>query len=49
MKSSKNDILRKQVMLIKAELLEKRAQQINNYIAGNIMRVNAGLLRKSAN
>jgi alkyl sulfatase BDS1-like metallo-beta-lactamase superfamily hydrolase len=49
MKGSKNDVLRKQAMLIKAELLEKRARQVNNYIAGNIMRVSAGLLRKSVN
>lgn len=37
---------RKEAMAFKAELLEKRASEAGNFIAGNIMRTSAAMLRK---
>lgn len=39
---------RKQTVNFKAKLLEKRALEVGNFIAGNIMRTSAAMLRKEA-
>jgi len=39
---------RKEAMLLKAELLQSRALDVGNFIAGNIMRTSAAMLRKEA-
>jgi hypothetical protein len=40
--------MRTEAMLLKADLLDSRAESTGNYIAGNIMRTSAGLLRAQA-
>jgi alkyl sulfatase BDS1-like metallo-beta-lactamase superfamily hydrolase len=45
-KGSDETSLLHRAMLLKAELLESRAGEVDNFIAGNIMRTGAGLLRK---
>jgi alkyl sulfatase BDS1-like metallo-beta-lactamase superfamily hydrolase len=39
---------RREAMLLKADLLDARAGEVRNYIAGNIMRTGAGVLREEA-
>jgi len=46
--SSKDGKNRKEAILLKADLLDKRAADIQNFIASNIMRTSAGLLRREA-
>ena len=47
-KGSADAARRKEAMLLKAELLENRALAVGNFIAGNIMRTSAALLRQEA-
>ena len=44
----KDAISRKAAMTFKAELLEKRAFEVTNFIAANTMRTSATVLRKEA-
>jgi len=39
---------RQDALLLKADLLDARASSVQNFIAGNIMRTNAGILRQGA-
>jgi hypothetical protein len=39
---------RRKAMLLKADLLDIRAGEVRNFIAGNIMRTSAGVLREEA-
>lgn len=45
-KGSEDTSLLNEAMLLKAELLELRAGEVHNFIAGNIMRTSASLLRR---
>ena len=47
-KGAEDEAKRREAMLLKAELLDDRAGEIRNFIAGNIMRTSAGLLRSEA-
>ncbi|MDP2919172.1 MAG: alkyl sulfatase dimerization domain-containing protein [Dehalococcoidia bacterium] len=47
-KGCKDTKIFKEAMLLKAGLLEKRAGEVGNFIAGNIMRTSAALLRKDS-
>ena len=40
--------VRREAVLLKADLLDSRAESTGNYIAGNIMRTSARLLRDEA-
>ncbi len=43
---TKNSVERKEAMVLKTSLLEKRAGEVGNFIAGNIMRTSATLLKR---
>jgi alkyl sulfatase BDS1-like metallo-beta-lactamase superfamily hydrolase len=48
LEGTKNTAEHKEAMVLKASLLENRAGEIGNFIAGNIMRTSAALLRREA-
>jgi len=47
-KGTDNTSKHKEVLLLKADLLDARADSIQNFIAGNIMRTSAVILRQEA-
>ena len=47
-KGTEDESARSEAVLLKADLLDVRAGEVRNYIAGNIMRTSAGMLREEA-